>query len=89
MPVVISGLPGGQCESKRYGRLGNSRGQRGSGTDSCGGRVVAERLHTDVGGKDAPSLHKAMVELALHGYDVQLSAVHFAATSLAMLNPDI
>ena len=30
-----------------------------------------------------------MVEQALHGYDVQLSAVHFAATSLAMLNPDI
>ena len=41
------------------------------------------------GGQDAPSLHKAMVEQALHGYDVQLSAVHFAATSLAMLNPDI
>ena len=50
---------------------------------------MAERLHTDAGGQDAPSLHKAMVELALHGYDVQLSAVHFAATSLAMLNPDI
>ena len=30
-----------------------------------------------------------MVEQALYGYDVQLSAVHFAATSLAMLNPDI
>ena len=26
---------------------------------------------------------------ALHGYDAQLSAVHFAATSLAMLNPHI
>ena len=25
----------------------------------------------------------------MHGYDVQLSAVHFAATGLAMLNPDI
>ena len=34
-------------------------------------------------------LHKAMVEQALHGYDVQLSAVHFAAASLAMLNPEI
>ena len=49
----------------------------------------AERLHTDAGGQDSPSLHKAMVEQALHGYDVQLSAVHFAATSLTMLNPDI
>ena len=37
----------------------------------------------------AAELHKAMVEQALHGYDVQLSAVHFAATSLAMLNPNI
>ena len=63
---------------------------------ACGtGRLLmavaaeAERLHTDAGGRDAPSLHKAMVEQALHGYDVQLSAVHFAATNLAMLNPDI
>ena len=29
------------------------------------------------------------MEQALHGYDVQLSAIHFAATSLAMLNPEI
>ena len=49
----------------------------------------AERRHTDAGGGNAPKLHKAMVEQALHGYDVQFSAVHFAATSLAMLNPDI
>ena len=48
-----------------------------------------ERLHTRAGGRNAADLHKAMVEQALHGYDVQLSAVHFAATSLAMLNPDI
>ena len=48
-----------------------------------------ERRHSDAGGQNAPELHKAMVEQALHGYDVQLSAVHFAATSLAMLNPDI
>ena len=48
-----------------------------------------ERRHTDAGGENAADLHKAMVEQALHGYDVQLSAVHFAATSLAMLNPEI
>ena len=40
-------------------------------------------------GTDTALLHKAMVEQALHGFDVQLSAVHFAATSLAMLNPSI
>ena len=48
-----------------------------------------ERRHRDAGGRHSAELHKAMVEQALHGYDVQLSAVHFAATSLAMLNPDI
>ena len=48
-----------------------------------------ERRHTAAGGGNAAELHKAMVEQALHGYDVQLSAIHFAATSLAMLNPDI
>ena len=47
------------------------------------------RLHTEAGGRRQADLHKAMVERALHGYDVQLSAVHFAATSLAMLNPEI
>ena len=30
--------------------------------------------------RNAAELHKAMVEQALHGYDVQPSAVHFAAT---------
>ena len=48
-----------------------------------------ERKHLAAGGTDTALLHKAMVEQALHGFDVQLSAVHFAATSLAMLNPSI
>ena len=61
----------------------------GTGTLLMAVAAEVERLHTDAGGQDSPSLHKAMVEQALHGYDVQLSAVHFAATSLAMLNPDI
>ena len=61
----------------------------GTGTLLMAVAAEAERLHTEAGGQDSSSLHKAMVEQALHGYDVQLSAVHFAATSLAMLNPDI
>ena len=61
----------------------------GTGTLLMAVASEAERLHTNAGGKDRAALHKAMVEQALHGYDVQLSAVHFAATSLAMLNPDI
>ena len=61
----------------------------GTGTLLMAVATEAERLHRDAGGQDSASLHKAMVEQALHGYDVQLSAVHFAATSLAMLNPDI
>lgn len=61
----------------------------GTGTLLMAVASEAERLHMEAGGEDSPSLHKAMVEQALHGYDVQLSAVHFAATSLAMLNPDI
>ncbi len=61
----------------------------GTGTLLMAVAAEAERRHTEAGGRNAPELHKAMVEQALHGYDVQLSAVHFAATSLAMLNPDI
>ena len=61
----------------------------GTGTLLIAVATEAERRHRDAGGRNAPALHKAMVEQALHGYDVQLSAVHFAATSLAMLNPEI
>ena len=61
----------------------------GTGTLLMAVAVEAERRHKNAGGQASPSLHKAMVEQALHGYDVQLSAVHFAATSLAMLNPEI
>ena len=61
----------------------------GTGTLLMAVAAEAERRHTEAGGQNAPALHKAMVEQALHGYDVQLSAVHFAATSLAMLNPEI
>ncbi|MDE2765383.1 MAG: hypothetical protein OXI25_03000 [Chloroflexota bacterium] len=61
----------------------------GTGTLLMAVAAEAGRRHTEAGGKRAAELHKAMVEQALHGYDVQLSAVHFAATSLAMLNPDI
>ena len=61
----------------------------GTGTLLMAVAAEAERRHTNAGGQNAAELHKAMVEQALHGYDVQLSAVHFAATSLAMLNPHI
>ena len=61
----------------------------GTGTLLMAVASEVERLHVDAGGGSAAALHKAMVEQALHGYDVQLSAVHFAAASLAMLNPDI
>ena len=61
----------------------------GTGTLLMAVASEVERKHRDAGGSESAALHKAMVEQALHGYDVQLSAVHFAATSLAMLNPDI
>ena len=61
----------------------------GTGTLLMAVASEAERRHTTAGGQNAAALHKTMVEQALHGYDVQLSAVHFAATSLAMLNPHI
>ena len=61
----------------------------GTGTLLMAVASEAQRRHESAGGRNSPALHKAMVEQALHGYDVQLSAVHFAATSLAMLNPQI
>ncbi len=61
----------------------------GTGTLLIAVAAEAQRRHESAGGQNAPALHKAMVEQALHGYDVQLSAIHFAATSLAMLNPEI
>ena len=61
----------------------------GTGTLLMAVAAEAERRHREAGGTRSADLHKAKVEEALHGYDVQLSAVHFAATSLAMLNPQI
>ena len=61
----------------------------GTGTLLMAVASEAERRHEAAGGQQSAALHKAMVEQALHGYDVQLSAIHFAATSLAMLNPQI
>ncbi len=61
----------------------------GTGTLLMAVAAEVERKHKDAGGTESAALHKAMVEQALHGYDVQLSAVHFAATSLAMLNTSI
>ena len=61
----------------------------GTGTLLMAVASEVERRHREAGGTNAVELHKHMVEQALHGYDVQLSAVHFAATSLAMLNPAI
>ena len=61
----------------------------GTGTLLMAVADEAGRRHEAAGGTNSAELHKAMVEQALYGYDVQLSAVHFAATSLAMLNPDI
>ena len=61
----------------------------GTGTLLMAVADEARRRHEDAGGDRSADLHKAMVEQALHGYDVQLSAVHFAATSLAMLNPNV
>ncbi len=61
----------------------------GTGTLLMAVASEAQRKHEQAGGTRVAELHKAMVEQALHGYDVQLSAIHFAATSLAMLNPEI
>lgn len=61
----------------------------GTGTLLMAVASEVERRHRGAGGTSTDELHKHMVEQALHGYDVQLSAVHFAATSLAMLNPEI
>ena len=61
----------------------------GTGTLLMAVASETQRRHAAAGGRDIPSLHKHLVEQALIGFDVQLSAIHFAATSLAMLNPDI
>ncbi len=61
----------------------------GTGTLLMAVAAEVQRRHEAAGGQNAARLHRAMVEQSLYGYDVQLSAVHFAATSLAMLNPGI
>ena len=61
----------------------------GTGTLLMAVAAEARRRHEAAGGVNSPALHQEMVEQSLHGFDIQLSAIHFAATSLAMLNPEI
>ena len=61
----------------------------GTGTLLMAVAAEVERRHTTPGAMRLPICTRRWSSQALHGYDVQLSAVHFAATSLAMLNPNI
>ena len=42
-----------------------------------------------LGTRDLSTLHRALMENVLHGYDVLPSAVHLTASTLAMLSPDV
>jgi hypothetical protein len=42
-----------------------------------------------LGIKDMSTLHRALMENVLHGYDVLPSAVHLTASTLAMLAPEV
>ena len=61
----------------------------GTGTLLMAVAAEVERRHTDAGGENAAELHKAMVEQALSRLRRPTFRSAFAATSLAMLNPDI
>ena len=89
--LVFDGWPAGTdwTDHEFPGSLNVADIACGTGTLLMAVASECERRHIAAGGSEAERLHKAMVEQALHGFDVQLSAVHFAATSLAMLNPAI
>ena len=52
---------------------------------------IRERADRDLplGLKDMSTLHRALMENILHGYDVLPSAVHLTASTLAMLAPEV
>lgn len=43
----------------------------------------------DIGSKDLAVLHSTLMHDVIHGYDVLPSAVHFTASTLALLAPDV
>lgn len=52
---------------------------------------IRERVATDrpLEQTDLQTLHRALMENVLHGYDVLPSAVHLTASTLAMLSPEV
>ncbi|MGH9676316.1 MAG: N-6 DNA methylase, partial [Candidatus Acidiferrum sp.] len=50
-------------------------------------RRAEQNLTLDI--KDMSTLHRALMENVLHGYDVLPSAVHLTASTLAMLAPEV
>ncbi len=51
--------------------------------------AAAERLQDVHPGGRSTMLGKALIEDILHGYDINLSATHMAATTLGLLSPEI
>jgi len=66
----------------------------GTGTLLLAAAREVERLHRNFcGGKNKKhqpqELHRVMMESVLHGYDVELIAVHLAAAHLGLLSPQV
>ena len=66
----------------------------GTGTLLLAAAREMERLHRNARGHrslapEAEALHKILIENVLHGYDVELTAIHLAAAHLGLLAPDV
>jgi len=66
----------------------------GTGTLLLAAAREMERLHRNARGHnslapEAEALHKILIEDVLHGYDVELTAIHLAAAHLGLLAPDV
>ncbi|MDD9802701.1 MAG: hypothetical protein OXU53_09135 [Deltaproteobacteria bacterium] len=98
--LAFDGRLGGTLAQADWSNLRSIRELRvadlscGTGTLLLAAAREMERLHRNARGHrslapEAEALHKILIENVLHGYDVELTAIHLAAAHLGLLAPDV
>lgn len=62
-----------------------------AGAEAMTDQFITRRAQTDrnIGSKDLADLRSTLLQNVIHGYDIQSSAIHIAASTLALLAPEV
>ena len=62
-----------------------------AGAEAMTDQFIMSRAETDrnIGSKDLADVRSTLLQNVIHGYDIQVSAIHIAASTLALLAPEV